>query len=174
LRHSRRGFVCTATTPAHAVPIKIDFTLSGGGDGYVQFDYTGLSTTIFRFSDISNFAASFTIGTESWDEAGLFGKYSTWLNDPRAFLRDNGADGWDWFWDDTYNGTNDTAIIGFDNGNSILTFDEGDGGSRNYRIDGQIAGRYSAHTAAAPAPAAAVLMVIGLTGIGFARRLRKT
>lgn len=134
--------------PAQPVPVEMELSFSGGGGGTLSFDYFGTDPTLIAFDQVSDFTASFEIQGQTWDESHLFGKYDNpVVGDPEVFLVDaSGGDGTEWYWDDGKEDQGETEIVGFDNGSSLLTFDEGDLGSRDYRIDGMIAGTYLAAT----------------------------
>lgn len=154
-----------------AAMVTIDFTFGAGGTGRVSFDNADATVpdTSIPFSDISNFTANFQIGSESWDEGDLFGKYSSVLNDPNVLLSDFSGIGTDWRWDDIgYDGGDDSAILGFDNGTTSLSFDEL---TRVYRIDGTFEGVFTAQTSVVPIPAAVWLFGTALIGlVGFSKR----
>ncbi|AUB80255.1 IPTL-CTERM sorting domain-containing protein [Candidatus Thiodictyon syntrophicum] len=141
-----------ASSSAFALTCQISFQLSGGGSGVVTYSVATPTCELptSYISTLAGFTATFTVGSTTWTQAQLTAKYGP---APFGSLYFSGAPN-DVYWDDPDNGSGDTDIAIFTNGANVLTFDEGDLGSRVYRVNGQ-AGTYTAQLAQQQSPGVA-------------------
>ena len=162
---------------AFAVHCEVNISLSGGGSGTATYDSAvGCNADL---SSVSNLLISITVGGTTWTQSQISSKYGT---QPYGNLYFGGASCGQSWWDDPDNGSGDTAIVTFTNGQQVLTFDEGDLGTFTYSINGQPAGTYSVFISCTVAKvptlspwslALLVLLLAGMTFFGLrARRAR--
>jgi outer membrane autotransporter protein len=146
LTHAAPAALLLALAPVATQAVELDFTFSGGGSGYVTFDTSLADSINLALADASNFEAKFEIDDQVWTQDDAAAKYPPLVGLTSTYaLRDaSGGAGQDWYWDDGSNGVGDTSIVTFDNGETVLAFDEGDLGSRVYRIDDIVMGTYTA------------------------------
>lgn len=122
---------------------EVVFTLSGGGTGSVSYTVPDASSCPSNnfLSNLNNLAITFSIGSVSWNQSHLTAKHDIGFP-PYQSLFFGGPNN-DAYWDDTENGSGDSAIVTFTNGTNILIFDEGDEGARSFNFNGN-QGTYTA------------------------------
>lgn len=171
--------VLFASSSAGAATLSFDFLLNDApltpAVGNISFDTldAGLSSS-YNYNNISNFQASFSIGSETWNQNDVFLKHNpNTLSFELSGVLGNRA----LVLDDIDNGSFDTDIFGFTNaGGNTLAFSENDDGIPNltndlYSINGSPTGTFSAiETSPVPVPAAVWLFGSALAGLFVNKR----
>jgi hypothetical protein len=156
---------------ASAVHCSFFIALSAGGGGTVSYD--AVSSCSDHLNTVSNLAISITVGATTWDQTQLTAKFPPPPYGTLAFPSSSCSST---FWDDDDDGSGDTAVAIFTNGPQVLTFDEGDFGSRVYSINGTPTGTYTANLPCAHStvpvpglsPLSLALLGLMLAALGFA------
>lgn len=165
-------FVFFSANAFAAVHCAFSIGLSAGGGGTVSYDAAGGCGD--HLSTVANLAISITAGATTWNQTQLTAKVGT---PPLGTLEFGGVFSCNSaFWDDDEDGTGDTAIAIFTNGAQVLTFDEGDDGSRVYSINGTPTGTYTANLPCAVStvpvpglsPLSLALLGLMIAALGFA------
>lgn len=135
---SAAGLAFALAGAAQAETYSFNFDLNQGqGSGLISLDGPSDASVVRLNDDSAGFTAAFEFGGQVWSEE----HYRALFPNSIGLEQDEGGD---WYWNDGAGEWAELEVIAFDNDQSILSFDEGDEGSRVFRIDGEPAGDYLA------------------------------
>ncbi|MEA3640550.1 MAG: autotransporter outer membrane beta-barrel domain-containing protein [Lamprobacter sp.] len=135
------GFILAGAAQGESYEFLFDFN-QGQGFGEVSLDGPANATYV-RLSEAANFLASFEYEGVTWTTTTYSARY------PDTIGLNQANDG-TWFWDDSGGSSGEQEVISFSESGNLLSFDEGDLGSRVFRVNGDPAGEYVATRGSVP------------------------
>lgn len=129
------GLVLAGAAQGESYEFLFDFN-QGQGAGEITLDGPA-DVTFVPLSESTNFMASAEYAGQTWTTTTYSAKY------PDSIGLNQASDG-TWYWDDRDGVSGDIEVISLSDSGYVLSFDEGDEGSRVFRINGDPQGDYVA------------------------------